>query len=118
MGDALLQKTYTADFLTKKVKKESRGSGTVLCKREPRSNHSKRTMGSGTTLNWKEGISYMQELGLTFYGYGSEVNPFSCRVVCGKCGAVCGKKSWKSRGVEFWQCNNRSKKSWSERMRQ
>lgn len=53
--------------------------------------------------------SYMQELGLTFYGYGSEVNPFSCRVVCGKCGAVCGKKSWKSRGVEFWQCNNRSK---------
>ena len=51
----------------------------------------------------------MQELGLTFYGYGSEVNPFSCRVVCGKCGAVCGKKSWKSRGVEFWQCNNRSK---------
>ena len=42
------EKLYSR-FPYQESKKESRGSGTVLCKREPRSNHSKRTMGSGTT---------------------------------------------------------------------
>ena len=49
MGDALLQKTYTADFLTKKVKRIM-GKWSSLCKREPqKQSFQKRTMGSGTT---------------------------------------------------------------------
>lgn len=108
MGDALLQKTYTADFLTKKVKK-NHGEVEQFYVKESHEAIISKEQWEAAQLELERRDSYMQELGLTFYGYGSEVNPFSCRVVCGKCGAVCGKKSWKSRGVEFWQCNNRSK---------
>lgn len=108
MGDALLQKTYTADFLTKKVKK-NHGEVEQFYVKESHEAIIPKEQWEAAQLELERRDSYMQELGLTFYGYGSEVNPFSCRVVCGKCGAVCGKKSWKSRGVEFWQCNNRSK---------
>ena len=108
MGDALLQKTYTADFLTKKVKK-NHGEVEQFYVKESHEAIIPKEQWEAAQLELERRDSYMQKLGLTFYGYGSEINPFSCRVVCGKCGAVCGKKSWKSRGVEFWQCNNRSK---------
>ncbi len=108
IGDALLQKTYTTDFLNKtRVKNNG-----IVPQYYVEGNHEAiipKEQWEAAQLELERRDSYMQELGLTFYGYGSEVNPFSCRVVCGKCGAVCGKKSWKSRGVEFWQCNNRSK---------
>ena len=48
-GRCPFAKNLYSRFPYQESKKESRGSGTVLCKREPRSNHSKRTMGSGTT---------------------------------------------------------------------
>lgn len=38
-GDALLQKVYTADFLTKEKKEEQRRSASILCGEKPRSHH-------------------------------------------------------------------------------
>ncbi len=38
-GDALLQKTYTVDFLTKKRVKKRWGSATILCQRKSSSNY-------------------------------------------------------------------------------
>lgn len=46
----------------------------------------------------------MAKHGLTNYSYGAECNPFCCRVFCEKCGSVMTKHSWKSRGVEQYQC--------------
>ena len=107
MGDALCKNLYSR-FLTKKVKK-NHGEVEQFYVKESHEAIIPKEQWEAAQLELERRDSYMQKLGLTFYGYGSEINPFSCRVVCGKCGAVCGKKSWKSRGVEFWQCNNRSK---------
>ena len=48
----------------------------------------------------------MEKHGLANYSYGAECNPFNSRVFCGKCGSVMTKHSWKSRGVEQYQCKN------------
>lgn len=64
-GDALLQKYYTSDFITKK---------------------SVRNMGRYT-----------------------DVQPFTCKVICGKCGAVYWRRTWTrgSRKIRVWQCGQR-----------
>ena len=47
MGDALLQKTYTTDFLTKKRIKNNGTRSSILCRGRPRSNHSKGALHAG-----------------------------------------------------------------------
>lgn len=43
--------------------------------------------------------------------YGGESRPFSMKIICGKCGAIYGRKSHLQRGVEpYWQCKTRCKK--------
>lgn len=109
MGDALLQKTYTSDFLTKKIKKNN-GEVEQFYVEESHEAIIPKEYWEAVQLEFERRKQYMEEVGATVYGYGADINPFSSRVVCGKCGTVCGKKSWKSRGVEFWECNNRCKK--------
>lgn len=57
-------------------------------------------------LEFERRERFKTEHGLKTYGYGSGCNPFSGRVFCGNCGNLYTKHSWKSRGVEQWQCRN------------
>ena len=42
-------------------------------------------------------------------GRYTDVQPFTCRVICGKCGAVYWRRTWTrgSRKIRVWQCGQR-----------
>lgn len=105
MGDALLQKTYTVDFLTKKQVKNN-GEVTQVYVEGSHKGIIDRETWDAVQEEFARREKFMAEHGLTRYCYGSECNPFNSRVFCGKCGSTMTKHSWKSRGVEQYQCKN------------
>lgn len=105
MGDALLQKTYTADFLTKKQVKNNGEITQVYVEGSHKGIIDKETW-NAVQEEFERRKRFMEKHGLANYSYGAECNPFNSRVFCGKCGSVMTKHSWKSRGVEQYQCKN------------
>lgn len=103
-GEALLQKTYAVDFLSKKVRrnKGERKSYLVHHSHEPIIDPSvyervQRELIRRRTVRTKR------------TGVGS---PFINRLICGDCGAFYGHKVWRSRGkahtrLDVWCCNHR-----------
>ena len=105
MGDALLQKTYTVDFLTKKQVKNNGEITQVYVKDSHEGIIDKETW-SAVQEEFERREKFMEQHGLKKYVYGAECNPFTSRIFCGECGHSYTKHSWKSRGVEQWQCKN------------
>lgn len=105
MGDALLQKTYTADFLTKKQVKNN-GEITQVYVEGSHKGIIDKEVWNAVQEEFERRKCFMERHGLANYSYGAECNPFNSRVFCGKCGSVMTKHSWKNRGVEQYQCKN------------
>lgn len=105
MGDALLQKTYTADFLTKKQVKNN-GEITQVYVEGSHKGIIDKEVWNAVQEEFERRKCFMERHGLANYSYGAECNPFNSRVFCGMCGSVMTKHSWKSRGVEQYQCKN------------
>lgn len=104
-GDALLQKTYTADFLTKRQVKNNGEIMQVYVEDSHEGIVDKFTW-EVVQAEFRRREEFMKKHGLTKYFYGSECNPFTSKVFCGECGHSYTKHSWKNRGVEQWQCKN------------
>lgn len=108
MGDALLQKTYTADFLTKRQVKNNGEITQVYVKDSHEGIIDKETWNAvQEELERRE--KFMALHGLDHYSYGTEYMPFSMRAFCGECGHLYTRHSWKSRDVVQWQCKNHRK---------
>lgn len=105
MGDALLQKTYTADFLTKKQVR-NHGELTQYYVKESHTGIIDRERWNAVQQEFERREDFKNKHGLANYSYGVEINPFTCRVFCGKCGTLYTRHSWKSRGIIQWQCKN------------
>lgn len=105
MGDALLQKTYTADFLTKKQVKNHGEIAQVYVKNSHTGIIDKETW-DAVQEEFGRRDAFMKRHGLAKYVYGSDCNPFTSKIFCGECGSSYTKHSWKKRGVEQWQCKN------------
>ena len=100
-GDALLQKHYTVDFLTKKQKKNEgevpqyyvQGSHPAII--EPR--------------EWEtvqSELAYRKSMGKAYSGTGV----FSSKLICSDCGDFFGSKVWHSTDKyrkEIWRCNHK-----------
>ena len=108
MGDALLQKTYTADFLTKRQVKNNGEVGTGLCKGQHKGIVDKETW-NAVQEEFERREKFMQKHGTDRYSYGSECYPFCEKIFCGECGSLFTRHSWKSRGIIQWQCKNHRK---------
>ncbi|MCS4487546.1 recombinase family protein [Streptococcus sp. SQ9-PEA] len=109
-GDALLQKTYTVDFLTKK---RSANQGQV---NQYYVEHSHDAIIDSETwemvqLEIARRKSYRKEHQIKSYIMQGDNNPFATKVFCAECGSAFGRKNWTtSRGKrKVWQCNNRYK---------
>jgi DNA invertase Pin-like site-specific DNA recombinase len=100
-GDALLQKTYTADFLTKQ-KKINNGE---IPQYYVKNNHE--------AIIDREIFDEVQKLiGRTKSGKGrqSSISIFSSKIKCGECGSYYGSKVWHSNDKYrrvIWQCNHK-----------
>lgn len=108
MGDALLQKTYTADFLTKKQVKNN-GELTQYYVKESHEGIIDKKRWTAVQQEFERREEFKKKHGIANYCYGAEINPFTNRIFCGNCGASYTRKSWKSRGIVQWQCKNYKK---------
>ena len=99
-GDALLQKTFTKDFLTKEQKKNEGELPQYYVK------------GGHPAIVEPALFDYVQELvkqreeSVNHY---SGQNPFSCKMICGVCGNYFGIRYWHIVD-SVWGCRERSKK--------
>jgi DNA invertase Pin-like site-specific DNA recombinase/DnaJ-domain-containing protein 1 len=103
-GDAILQKTFTVDFLTKK-KKVNEGEVPQYYVED---SHPAIVTPEVFELV-KEEFRRRKAAGR----YTSAINCFASRIVCGDCGGFYGRKVWHSTSKyanTVWQCNNKFKK--------
>lgn len=103
MGCALLQKTFTVDFLTKKTK-ENEGEVPQYFVRD----HHTAIIDPQTFDLVQIEIERRTNTGRTYSG----VSIFSSKIVCGECGAFYGSKVWHSNDKYrkvVWRCNHKYK---------
>lgn len=107
MGDSLLQKTYTADFLTKKQVKND-GEVTQYYVKDSHAGIISREEWNAVQQEFERIERFMKDHHLTRYGYGGEIRPFASKIICGECCGVYGRKAHAGREKEtYWQCNTR-----------
>ncbi|HFI0064926.1 TPA: recombinase family protein [Streptococcus suis] len=109
-GDALLQKTYTVDFLTKK---RTENDGQV--NQYYVANNHEAIFDTEIWDTVQEELARRKDFremhNLKNYIIQNEDNPFTTKIFCSECGSAFGRKNWTtSRGKrKVWQCNNRYK---------
>ena len=105
MGDALLQKTYTADFLTKKQVKNKGEIEQIYVKDSHKGIIDKPTW-HAVQEELERRKAFREKHGVKSYNFGAECNPFTNKIYCGMCGHAFGRHTWKKRGISQWQCSN------------
>lgn len=111
-GDALLQKTYTVDFLTKK-RIENNGEVPQYYVEESHPAIIDKEMWEAVQLEMERKRVFSETYCIFKLDYATLDNPFAGRVICGSCGSPFGRKTWHSNNENnrrrVWICNNRYK---------
>ena len=101
-GEALLQKTYTVDYLTKEVRKNNGEVASILVRH------------SHEAIIEPEVFDLVQEMLAENIKRRSKVrtkHPFAGKIVCGDCGGFYGHKVWRLRSTgeryDVWYCNHK-----------
>jgi len=109
-GDALLQKSYTVDFLTKK-RAINTGQVPQYYVSESHPAIVDKDQWEAVQLEMERVRAYCLEHGIQKIEYATTDNPFAGRVICGTCGHMFGRKVWNSTNEKqrriIWRCNNK-----------
>lgn len=109
-GDALLQKTYTVDFLTKK-RAENKGQVPKYYVEENHPAIIDKEMWEAVQLEIEGRRAFAEKYNLKKSNYATTDNPFAAKIICGRCGSYFGRKTWRSTketpGVKVWICSSR-----------
>lgn len=109
-GEALLQKTYTVDFLTKK-RVENSGEIPQYYVEESHPAIIDKEMWEVVQLEMERRRTFAEKYNISKLDYATLDNPFAGRVICGSCGSPFGRKVWNStdetRRRFIWRCNKR-----------
>lgn len=100
-GDALLQKTYTADFLTKKSKKNHGEVPQYYIK------NSHPAIIDPATFDL---VQQEMERRRPNRRQLHKSSPFNAKIICGECGGYYGRKVWHSKSKhrkQIWRCNHK-----------
>lgn len=110
-GDALLQKTYTVDFLTKE---RAVNNGEVPMYYVEKSHPAiiDKEMWEAVQREMERRKEYMERYRVRQLDFVKvEDNPFTGRAICGNCGSAFGRKTWNSTDENLkrrvWQCNKK-----------
>jgi len=107
-GDALLQKSYTVDFLSKK-RVENNGEIPQYYVEENHPAIIGKEMWEAVQLETLRRRAYVEKYSVGKLDYALADNPFSGRVICGCCGSTFGRKVWNSTDEKLrriiWRCN-------------
>lgn len=110
-GDALLQKSYTVDFLTKK-RTQNKGEIQMFYVEDDHDAIISKRIWECVQLEINRRKKYLEEHGTNSYSHRPESNPFASKIICGDCNKVFARKGWRSStGVDrkVWQCSERYK---------
>ncbi len=110
-GDALLQKTYTVDFLSKK-RAENNGEVPQYYVGNNHPGIIDEELWGIVQLETERRKAYRKEHDLIKTDFATvKDNPFSSRIICGSCGSTFGRKTWNSTKQNLkrrvWQCNRK-----------
>lgn len=109
-GDALLQKTYTVDFLTKK-RMENNGEVPQYYVEESHPAIIDKDMWEAVQLETARRKAFAEQYGISKLDYATVNNPFAGKVICGHCGSTFGRKVWNSTDERLrriiWRCNKK-----------
>lgn len=110
MGDAILQKTFTADYLTKKMVKNNGELPQyhVEGDHEPIVSKEIWLAAQGELLRRKQ---FMEFHNLRTLGRNTDEQPFTSRVFCSDCLSVYWRRTLSRKGgpIKVWMCGNRYK---------
>ncbi len=109
MGDALLQKYYTADYLTKKTEKNE---GELVQYRVQNDHEAiiDRKYWEAVQLEIERRKNYRERYGVRSMGRYTDEQPFTNRVLCGSCSHIFWRRTFtrKNQGkVKVWLCGQR-----------
>ncbi|WP_369691771.1 recombinase family protein [Alkalihalobacillus trypoxylicola] len=111
-GDALLQKTYTVDFLSKK-RVENTGQVPRYYVEESHPAIIDKEMWEAVQLEIERRKAFAEKHGIVKVDYATVDNPFAGKVICGHCGSPFGRKVWNSTDEYLrrvvWRCNEKYK---------
>lgn len=110
-GDAILQKSYTTDFLSKK-RVMNNGEIQKFYIEDDHEAIIEPWIWECVQLEIARRKRYLEEHGTNSYSNNTENNPFASKVVCGCCNKVFARKVWRSStGIDrrVWQCSERYK---------
>jgi len=109
-GDALLQKTYTVDFLSKK-RADNTGQVPQYYVEDSHPAIIDKEMWEAVQLEMDRRRLYAVEHGIQKIEHATNSNPFAGRVICGSCGQIFGRKVWNSTDDRLrriiWRCNGK-----------
>lgn len=109
-GDALLQKTYTIDFLTKK-RANNNGEVPQYYVEDSHPAIIEKDIWEAVQLEMERRKKFCEEHGIKRLYTSTKDNPFSGRIICGKFGRAYGRKVWNStdEGLRriVWRCNDK-----------
>ncbi len=111
-GDALLQKTYTVDFLSKKRAVNDGDVPQYYVENSHPAIIDKETW-EAVQLEMERRREYGYQHGIDKVDHTNNKNPFSGRVICGNCGKAYWRKGWynyKEENMRYvWQCKEKYK---------
>lgn len=109
-GDAILQKSYSVDFLTKK-RVENKGEVQQYYVEDSHPAIIDKEMREAAQLEMERRRTFIEKHGLKKIEYALKNNIFSGRVICGHCGSSFGRKIWNSNDERLrrvvWRCNRK-----------
>jgi hypothetical protein len=109
-GDALLQKTHTMDFLTKK-RVENNGEIPQYYVEESHPAIVDKEMWEAVQLEMERRRAFDERYNISKVDYATADNCFAGRVICGHCGSSFGRKVWNSTDERLrrviWRCNKK-----------
>ena len=110
-GDAILQKSYTVDFLTKK-RVLNQGEIQKFYIEDDHEAIIEPWIWECVQLEIERRKRYLEEHGTKSYSNNTEKNPFASKIICGECNKVFTRKGWRSSTGEIrkiWQWSERYK---------
>jgi site-specific DNA recombinase len=109
-GDALLQKTYTVDFLSKK-RVVNNGEVPRYYVEESHPPIIDKETWDAVQLEMERRRAFAETHQIQKIDYASDQQPFAGRVICGNCSRAYGRKVWNSTDERLrrvvWRCNNK-----------
>ena len=109
-GDALLQKTYTVDFLSKK-RADNNGQVPQYYVEDSHPAIIDKEMWEAVQLEMERRRNFALQYGIKKLEYATTSNLFAGRVICGACGQIFGRKVWNSTDERLrriiWRCNGK-----------